>query len=196
MLAELSPVIELDRKLLLALNFDGGTLTDTIMWWLSDRAIWIPLYLVMGWLLWRKFGWRQMLLAVGVIVVAVVLSDQICNFFKHFTPKFRPSHTDAISDMVHTVNGYRGGLYGTVSAHAATLTAIAVASSSLLRRLWWSIITGVWVAAVCYSRMYLGLHYPADILLGIMLGALLGYLAVITFRAIVKRKPETFNPHK
>lgn len=183
----LSPILQLDRQALLALNFDGGTVMDTLMWWASDKLIWAPLYLLLIVLLWRRYGWRQTLAAVAMVVLAVVLADQICNLFKHNLPKFRPTHTPELEGLVHTVRGYRGGLYGTVSAHAATVTSVAVFGSVLLKRWWWTALSCVWVAVVCYSRIYLGAHFPMDILCGITLGALLGWCAVLTWRHIAKR---------
>lgn len=186
-------IIDLDQKALLALNFDGGNALDSIMWLASDKLVWLPLYAVMIWLLWRRFGWRQTLLIVGLCVVAVALADQISGVFKHYTPKFRPTHTPAIQNDVHTVNGYRGGLYGTVSAHAATLSAVAVITASLLRRWWWTVICVLWVLTVCYSRIYLGVHFPLDILFGCLLGVILGWISVVVFRKFVKRYPDAFR---
>ena len=186
----LSSILHLDQQALLALNFDGGAVMDTLMWWASDKIIWTPLYLLLVWLLWRKYGWQRMLVALVVVVLAVVLADQICNLFKTNLPKFRPTHTPELEGLVHTVRGYRGGLYGTVSAHAATVTSVAVFGSVLLRRKWWTELSCVWVAVVCYSRIYLGAHFPLDILCGITLGALLGWLGVVVWRRATRRWTE------
>jgi undecaprenyl-diphosphatase len=128
-----------------------------------------------------------MLVCLGVAVIA---ADQICNFFKHYTPKLRPSHTPAIEQFVHTLHGYRGGLYGTVSAHAAVSFTIAMFSARLFSRSWYTWTIMLWAALVCYSRIYAGLHYPMDILFGTTLGLLLGAAAYRTYRKATAPRPE------
>ena len=115
---------------------------------------------------------------VGLAGRAVGLADQICNFFKHHTPKFRPTHTPDIETLVHTVRGYRGGLYGTVSAHSAISFAIALFTSGLFRKAWYTVAIFLWALLVVYSRIYIGLHYPMDILLGAVLGLALASVSV------------------
>ncbi len=171
-------LLEIDRQLLLWLNFDGGAALDSVFWLASRKAVWIPLYLLAIWLMYRKAGWRQTLLAVAMIALAVVLTDQIANIFKHCTPKFRPTHTDAISHLVHTVNGYRGGLYGTVSAHAATTLSIAVISARTIGSRTYTALILIWAVFVSYSRIYLGVHFPTDILLGFVDGAAVSALMI------------------
>lgn len=102
-----------------------------------------------------------MILCLGIAVIA---ADQICNFFKHFTPKFRPSHTPEIKEFVHILHDYRGGLYGTVSAHAAISFTIALFSLRLFRSKWFSGAIIFWAILVSYSRIYAGVHFPMDIL--------------------------------
>lgn len=178
----------LDRDLFLLLNFDGGKLMDGAMLWASDKLIWAPLYLLMIFLLWRKYGWKRCLLAFVTICVTVVVADQICNIFKTYTPRLRPMHNPDLKGSIHTLSAYTGGLYGTVSAHAATITSIAVFSSMLISRRWWRNVMIVWTALVCYSRIYLGAHYPQDIFYGILLGFILGSLAVLMWRRFAKVK--------
>ena len=102
---------------------------DTFFYWVSARLTWVPLYAAMLYAVWRKWGWQGVLWVALCLGVTVGLADQICNFFKHHTPKFRPTHTPDIETLVHTVRGYRGGLYGTVSAHSAISFAIALFTS-------------------------------------------------------------------
>lgn len=162
------------ENLFLLLNFDGGPCWDTFFWHVSGKLQWVWLYLLMLWLMARRVGWRRMLLALGIIVLAVVLSDQIATFFKTYTPRLRPSRTPALEGMVHTVRGYRGGLYGTVSAHAATTCSIALISALILRNHLYTCLIALWALLVAYSRIYLGVHFPLDILLGWVDGAVVG----------------------
>ncbi len=183
----LTSLIELDRTLLLALNFDGGGFLDELFWLVSRKWTWIPLYLFVIWLIYRKVGWKQTLLAVVLIALAVVVTDQIANLFKHYTPKLRPSHTPAIVDYVHIVHNYRGGWYGTVSAHAATTFSIALISSAILRRRVFTICMICWALFVAYSRIYLGVHFPLDILCGILDGTVVSLFMIWLYNIISRR---------
>lgn len=172
----------LDKTLTLWLNFDGGAVMDRIMWIASGKLTWLPLYLLLIYVLWRRFGWKYMLIVLAAAVVGVVVSDQICNYFKHTFQMMRPTHDGTISDLVHTVVSprnrlpYVGGLYGTVSAHAATVTTIAAVIGHAIKNRWYKIIIPVWVLTVCYSRIYLGVHFLSQIIFGVVLGLLTAYL--------------------
>ena len=167
-------ILDTDKMWLLALNGDGGPIWDTFFHIISERLTWVPLYLVILFIVWRRWGWRGLLWVGLTLGIAVIAADQICNFFKHFTPKLRPSHTPDIEAFVHTVSGYRGGLYGTVSAHAAISFAIALFTARLFRRPWYTVAIFAWALLVAYSRIYLGLHFPMDLTLGALLGLGLG----------------------
>ena len=186
-------ILEIDRQLLLWMNFDGGAVMDSIFWFASGKAVWIPLYFMIIWLMQRKIGWRRTLLAEALIAMAVVLSDQIANIFKHCTPKFRPTHTDAIKEYVHTVNGYRGGLYGTVSAHAATTFSIAAISAYTIRNRLYTVVIALWVLFVSYSRIYLGVHFPLDILFGMITGAAVSAAAILLYEYATRKFASVFR---
>lgn len=165
---------DFDVRWLLALNFDGGNCLDQVMYVISGIATWIPLYAaVVGWVFWKK-GWRAGLLVLLAGGLMILCTDQVVNFFKNNIPKLRPTHFLG-TDLVHTVNGYMGGLYGTVSGHAANALAFAIFSGMIVRKnwYWWAII--LWVLVVSYSRIYLGVHYPMDIFFGILTGSCFGF---------------------
>lgn len=163
---------EFDTNTLLALNFDGGETMDAVMWFVSGKFSWVWLYVaVFAWSVW-KFGWKIGMLVLVAMAMIILCADQTSNLFKTFVPKLRPSHNEEIEGLVHIVNGYRGGLYGTVSAHAANSIGFAIFSSLLIRKTWYGVAMGIWVVAVCYSRIYLGVHYPCDIAFGLIEGTL------------------------
>lgn len=198
----------LDEAIFLALNFDGGSAIDQAMFIISGRLTWLPLYLLIIYLIWRRYGWRTTIYAVLMMAAAVGLADQICNLFKNGLQMLRPNHDADVMPLMHFplrdgVPFVNKGLYGTVSAHASTTTAIAYLAHSFIherlwrtasavaaatvavsfvRRRWFTIVAFVWVATICYSRIYLGAHFPSQVLAGIALGVLIGAAGVFVAR--------------
>jgi undecaprenyl-diphosphatase len=169
-----------DNPIFLALNFDGGVVIDRLMWLFSAKAVWAPLYLFLLWMIWRKWGWRYVLVVLLSVVVGVVAGDQICNFFKDTFQVPRPNRVAELQSSLHLVwdpikeRFYTGGHYGTVSAHAATTMAIYLIIGHALgnKKLYWWLM-GAWVVMVGWSRIYMAAHFPSQVLFGWMLGALL-----------------------
>ena len=176
-------LIHIDQMWLLAINGAHCAWADTLFWWVSKLWVWIPLYALLIGLLFKQFGWKRGLIYTAALFVAVGLSDYISSgIIKHLVCRPRPTHEPAIMDMVHTVNGYFGGKYGFVSSHAANTMSVAVLFSLLWQQKnnhgWWLLL---YVALNCYSRMYLGVHYPGDIIGGLIVGGLVawGFYALI-----------------
>jgi undecaprenyl-diphosphatase len=191
---------DLDRKLLLAVNGSWGEGWDVFWLTVSQGWCWVPLYVAMIAVLWHKFGWRRMLIALGLVIIGLALADQVANFFKGHTPKLRPSRTAALlwdglpyNEWVHTVwnvfkgGYYTGGLYGTVSGHAATSMAIALTGAGICRNRWIWFGGGLYVVLTCFSRMYLGVHFPLDILFGLTAGTLIGLLMLRVWKLINRK---------
>ena len=184
-----------DHELFLALNFDGGPVVDRIMVLCSTPAAWAWLYILMLWLVWRRGGWRALLLFAAAAAAALGLADMVAGIFKHsgllgglwpsFPARLRPMHTPELEGLVHAVRD--GGRYGTVSAHAATMTALCVTAIPAVRRRWFSALILVATAVICYSRIYLAYHFPIDIALGVVVGLLSGAAARLAAEA-VRRK--------
>lgn len=174
-----------DNPIFLALNFDGGLVMDRLMWLFSAKVVWAPLYLFFLWMIWRKWGWRYMLLVLLSVVVGVVAGDQICNFFKDTFQVPRPNRVAELQSSLHLVwdpikeRFYTGGHYGTVSAHAATTMSIYLIIGHALRdkKLYWWLM-GAWVVMVGWSRIYMAAHFPSQVLFGWVLGALLSVAIV------------------
>lgn len=168
-------LIELDKSWLLAINGAHCEWLDWLMWYISQALVWIPLYAVLiGLLIW-KFGWKKGLLYTIALVVAVGLSDWVSSgLIKHWVCRPRPTHEPSLDGLVHIVNGYVGGQYGFVSSHAANTMSLAVLFGLIWKKInhqgWWLMI---YVAVNCYSRMYLGVHYPGDILGGLVVGTII-----------------------
>ena len=149
-----------------------------IMWFVSRAWVWYPMYAVLlGMLAWKYRSWRAIGLIIIGFAVAVGLSDYICSgILKPLVCRLRPTHEPAI-DPIHLVNGYVGGKYGFCSSHAANSMAIALLVSLVYKNKTATVLLMTWVTVVCYSRMYLGAHYPADIMAGLLIGSLWAVLA-------------------
>lgn len=184
-----------DYPLFLALNFDGGAVVDKIMVLFSTPLFWVWLYLIMLWLVWRKYSWQGVLLFLVAAAVAAGISDMVAGIFKHtgllknlwsdFPARLRPMHTPELEGLIHVVK--QGGKYGTVSAHAATMFSVLILSTTTIRRAWFGWMMGLAVVAICYSRIYLAYHFPMDILLGALTGLMAGGVASVLFNIAIKR---------
>ena len=187
----LEQLIHIDTEILLAINGWHAPWADTLMWIISAKATWIPLYLLLiGLLVWRyrkpaptAVKWLQKVPACVVMIVVIVLAVGAADFIasgilKDLVARPRPTRVPELEGVLHLVNGYRSGQYGFVSSHAANTMACALLFSLIWRNKIATCGLMLWVAANCYSRMYLGVHYPTDILGGLMVGtltALVGY---------------------
>ncbi|MBR5850426.1 MAG: phosphatase PAP2 family protein [Alistipes sp.] len=200
-----------DHDLFLALNFDGGTWTDRLMLAISGTAMWIPLYLLIFYLVGRDYGWRRLLFFIALMAASMGLADIVAGIFKHsgplgdllpnFTPRWRPMFEPTLegyeiapeslkslrasglleNTAVHVPVEAVGGRFGTVSAHAATISALCCLSVKVLRRRWFSWLMILCTIAICYSRIYLAKHYPMDIFWGALLGLGLGWIGYVLF---------------
>jgi len=181
---------QIDRTIFLALNFDGGPLLDSFFYIISHNLSFIPVALLGIWMVYHKTGWRRGLLAVAIVIVGVIAADQVCNLAKYGIGKLRPTHNPDLAGLVHTVKGYVGGKYGTISAHAATVFAMAVATSYLARKRWYTFVVFLWAATVCYSRIYLGVHYLTDLVYGAVTGIVFGLICLAVYARIGRRRIE------
>ena len=185
-----------DHPLFLWLNFDGGALLDKLMLAISTPAVWSWLYVLILYIVWRSYGWRGVLIFLVAAGGAVALGDMISGIFKHtgllknlwpsFPARLRPMHTPELEGLVSNVLR-QGGQYGTVSGHAATMTAMAVLSIAAIRRGWFSWLMTTVVLLVCYSRIYLGYHFPVDIALGVVTGLVSGAVMLLLYRWMIRR---------
>lgn len=180
-------LMDIDAEALLAVNGLHDLFQDAFWWMVSAK--WSSLLLVLSllWILLHK-NRRHALLVVAMLAVAVLVADQVSSgLIKHLVERLRPTHDPSLENAVHVINGYRGGLYGFVSSHAANFFAIATVVSFIMRHRLVAIALYGWALVQCYSRMYLGVHYPGDILGGIVVGLLAGWLVWCLMRWIQHR---------
>jgi undecaprenyl-diphosphatase len=152
---------------------------DGFMWQVSTKTLWIPFYAILiFFMVWkRKRYWWVTILSIALMIL---LSDQGADLIKNSVCRLRPTHTPAIENLVHVLKGpngkeYRGGDFGFVSSHASNSFAVAVFISLFFAKRWLTIFMFFWAVLVCYSRIYVGVHYPLDILGGAILGAVVGF---------------------
>jgi undecaprenyl-diphosphatase len=165
----------IDQSLFLFLNGFHSPFFDTIFFYGTNSITWLPLYLLLLGLVIRKFRWK----ALWVVLFAafmIIVSDQLTNLMKETVARPRPSHEDGLTG-IHTVNGYLGGQFGFYSAHASNNLAIAVFMIILLARpfRYFPLLMLSWAFFMAYSRIYLGVHYPVDIMAGWLAGGIIGW---------------------
>ena len=188
----LEKLIHIDTEILLAINGWHAPWADTLMWIISAKATWIPLYLLLvGLLVWKyrqpsmnAAKWLKKVPACVLMILMIALTVGTADFIasgilKDLVARPRPTRVPELESVLHLVNGYKSGQYGCVSSHAANTMACALLFSLIWRKKIATVGLMLWVAANCYSRMYLGVHYPLDILGGLMVGTLVALAAYI-----------------
>ncbi len=164
---------------------------DCLMLTASTPVAWAWLYFLIIYILWRRGSWRSVLLFLVAAAVAVVLGDMISGIFKHtgmlknlwaeFPARLRPMYTPELEGAVSNILK-KGGQYGTVSGHAATMMAMATVSVPIISRRWFTCLMVAVVLVVCYSRIYLAYHFPIDIALGLLTGVVSGGVGLLVLR--------------
>ncbi|WP_333820356.1 phosphatase PAP2 family protein [Ohtaekwangia sp.] len=179
---------ELDQQLFLLLNGFHTPVLDYFMMFISQTIAWIPLYAYLLYLIVREHKKESWIILI-CIAITIVLTDRITSgLMKPYFLRLRPSHEPALQHLVHLVkqrNGefYKGGLYGFASSHAANTFGIATFFFLLLRPTHrWIGLLFAWAILVTYSRIYLGVHYPGDVLAGALVGAICAWIVFRLYR--------------
>lgn len=173
----LDDIIALDQHVLVYLNNLGTPTLDGFMRHVTNTATWIPMAVALLYVIFRGTrNWRFMLSFVVAFALVVLFADQFSSgFCKGFFHRFRPTHEPLLDGMVRIVDNYRGGLYGFISSHAANTFAVATFVTLLVRVRTIAITIFAWACLSSYSRIYLGVHYPGDILCGALAGTVIGW---------------------
>ncbi len=175
-----------DTRLFLLINGLHNGFFDQFMFIFSDKLVWIPFYIVVVFEIYRSKK-KESLWIILVLILCVVIADQISSsLIKETVQRFRPSRNESLQNVIHLVNDYKGGKYGFVSSHAANTIGFALLTSLIFRKRLYSYIAFSWVAITSYSRVYLGVHYPFDIIGGLIVGV---FAALICFGLLRKSKP-------
>ena len=179
-------IIHYDKQLLLLLNGSDSIFLDWVVMTLTNALTWIPLYLSLLYVVIKSNrNVREVLfilLAAGLcVLLAGTIDDEIV---KPLVARWRPGHDPEIGHLVDTVNDYRGGNYGFFSAHASNTFSLALFFSLLMRQRLLTIGLVAWSLINCWTRMYLGVHYPGDITVGLVWGALVGTFVYWLYRRV------------
>lgn len=176
----------IDTNLFLFLNGLHNSFFDEIMFYASNRFIWIPLYLIIIYFIVRKFKIKGIFISIILILTVALADDVSVHFFKNIFLRYRPCHNLNIQNLVHIVHGHCGGQYGFISSHASNVFTVASMVSLIFKNKKVSIFIFVWAIFVSYSRIYLGVHYPLDVVVGALLGLTIGYLSYkMTYKYLI-----------
>lgn len=174
----------LDRYIVVTINSWHSPFMDEVMWWVSSRITWIPLYILLLYLAYRRLKFAQFVFFILFAVLSVIIADLVSvHLFKDLIQRYRPSHNLLIQDQLHYYrikpgDYYRGGEFGFISSHASNYFAVAMSAFLVLRKnyptlKWWLLGIGI---LICYSRIYLGVHYFSDVLVGALVGSLISFI--------------------
>lgn len=181
-------LLKYDTSLFLHLNNLGTLPWDNLWLIITDKLTFIPLYAVLLYLLYKKFGLKSMLVFVIVVALMITFTDQITNIFKRGFQRLRPCRAPDIADQVRFI-AVRCGKYGFFSGHSSNSMAAAIFAGLILKPFYNKLIylLVLWSFIVAYSRIYVGVHYPLDIVCGLTFGALSGFLFYKIAKLALKR---------
>lgn len=186
-------VLACDKSLFLLINSANTPFFDHFFWLFTQKLTWIPLYIVLLYIFYKTNKKESVWMIIG-LVLSIVLADQISSsILKPLVARYRPSHDVSLSDSIHILNNYKGGLYGFVSSHAANSFCLALFTSLLFKNKYLSISIFSWALLNSYSRIYIGVHFPLDVIVGALVG--MGS-ATIGFAVLNYAKPLIVHTYK
>jgi undecaprenyl-diphosphatase len=183
----LDQLIELDKTLLIFLNNLGSPSWDGLWLVVTNKRTFIPMYMVLLYFMCKSLSKKEVMLLVLTVALMILFTDQVTNLFKFTFERFRPCAQEGVFELIR--QGECGATYGFFSGHSSNSMATAIFVGLMLRPLYKNVIylLIVWSIVVAYSRIYLGLHYPLDILCGLSFGAFTGYGFYSAFEALRAR---------
>jgi undecaprenyl-diphosphatase len=184
----LEKIIQYDKELFIWLNSLGNESWDAFWIAATNMFSWIPLYLFLFFLIFKAFGWKKGLILVLITALMVTFSDQFANLIKHSVERLRPNNDPSINQFIRILHTPRG--FSFYSAHAGTSMAVTTFMYKTLKdRFQYIYLLYLWPVFFAYSRIYVGVHYPIDVLTGAFTGFLIGWLFYTLSQLYFKRFP-------
>ncbi|MBO3097450.1 phosphatase PAP2 family protein [Gelidibacter pelagius] len=189
-------ILQLDTDVFIYLNSLGTKTWDPFWMAYTSKFNWIPLYALLLYLMFRQMRLKAVLITLLAVALMILVTDQVTNLFKNGFHRLRPCHLAELIDGMRLVKSSCGGQYGFFSGHASNTMAAAIFIGLTLKKRFKYLIylLIVWAILMGYSRIYIGVHYPLDVLLGMLFGVLTGALFYkLNVYAITKFKADKKN---
>ena len=168
-------ILQKDKELLVFLNGLGNENWDSFWLIVTDQFSWLPLYAIFFYLIFRSYGWKKAIALLIFTALLITFSDQFVNFIKNFFQRIRPNNDPSINQIIRIIKNSGG--YSYVSGHATTSVAVSLfVYLTLKEQVKYIILIFFWPLLFGYSRIYVGVHFPIDILSGFLLGAIIGWI--------------------
>lgn len=183
----LEKILQWDKKLFVFLNGLGSENYDAFWLFITKQLYWTPFFIVVLYFVYKKNNnWKQFLMLLLCITILIVITDQFTNFIKETFQRLRPCNDPQINSIIRIVKD--SDTFSFFSGHAANSMATTVLVYAILKRYYsYAMLVFIFPLVFAYSRIYLGLHFPSDILTGYIVGAIFGYLMYLTYEKLVQK---------
>jgi undecaprenyl-diphosphatase len=174
-----------DTELFIIINGFHFDWLDSVMIMFSDINVWIPMYLFIGCFMLRKRPIWKGIAAIAMLGLAFAMSDQLSvHLFKNVFERLRPCHVEELKSVIHSLENC-GGRYGFISNHAANAFSFAMVTAWFLKNRYFTIMIFVWAVCVSYSRIYVGKHFPLDVICGAAFGVICQQIVLLLYKLII-----------